>query len=89
MSRIEEREQRALVGADLHARIGQARGLGAQPLHDGRFAGDDGADVAVDGVGQKRAIHVVVSWGVRAAAEWRMIRLRAGRAEPRAAQPFD
>ena len=49
----QEREQHALVGADLHAAHRQPRGLVAQPLLERRFARDHRAQVVVDGLRQQ------------------------------------
>ena len=52
----EQREERTLIGADLHAGTRHRRRLFAQPPLEIGFAGDDGADVIFNGFGQKRAV---------------------------------
>ena len=52
----QQREEARLVGADLHARLGQARGLLAQAPRDVAFARAHGAHVLVERGRQQRAV---------------------------------
>ena len=51
----EQAEKRALVGADLHAGAAHRRGLSAQTSLKIRLAGDDSADIILDGLRQQGA----------------------------------
>src|SRR5205814_9586860 len=53
----QKREQRRLIGADLHACLPKPRGFRAQLLLDVGFARDVLSDIALDGVGKERAAH--------------------------------